>query len=60
LLQPFARERILKIFNGVELDTAAAQKLQRAARIPSARVVNQRYPFHLALVDRVRGRSDFD
>ena len=39
-------ERSFKIFYDVELDTLRAQQLQRAARIPSARVMIQRHLFH--------------
>jgi hypothetical protein len=41
-------ERGLEILDGVELDTAGAQQLQRAARIASARVVVEGYLPHLA------------
>jgi hypothetical protein len=45
-LQPLASRMIFQIFDGVELDTARAKDFDRAARIPSARVVIQGYAFH--------------
>ncbi|MFZ2062912.1 MAG: hypothetical protein WAU82_18035 [Candidatus Binatus sp.] len=41
---------IFQVFDGVELDTARPKYLERAFRIPSARIVKKSYSFHRVLV----------
>ena len=58
-LQRAAVERLLDVFDDVELDVALAQDVQRAARLPSAGVVVDEHFLHLEdLRDWIPGFGD--
>jgi len=50
LLELLTSRMIFQIFDDVELDIARPKYLERAFRVPSARIVKNGYPFHCVLV----------